>query len=460
MNRDKNKKVEVMAELESQFILRLPEEPSKALRELLKTGDNIKNRLTIQIENDMRHGEVRFDHWLMHAKIFDLPTITESLKTIDNKSFYKTADICQMMICKEEADQTPSEEESPTKNKKKDPYKVDKKFLWPHGITPPTKNVRKRRFRKTLKKKYVEAPEIEKEVKRLLRTDNEAVSVTWEVIKEDDEQLLKQETVTPAPTQKPEKKTKAMKKAEKQAAAAAAAAAATAAASAAAAAAAAAVAVKTTPVTSTITSAVSSTTTSATPNEAATTTADISNTESSNVVDIFGGALSDSDIEDGNINVELEDSHLTAFDSRLSDNCSMPGLGDIHKRDNYPIEFESQMFQSSHSGHGKKKSNKSRTSTPATSTITRSGGLSSEEDGDYHSRDMSKDNMTFRIEQLRTELEELKQRRQRTQHEIAGMENLALRQRFQDILHTLNQDVMYKEMEYQGLITLQNSEDI
>ncbi|KAJ8933038.1 hypothetical protein NQ314_014278 [Rhamnusium bicolor] len=112
----------------------------------------------------MRHGEVRIDHWLMTAKVVDLPTIVESLKTIDGKGFYKTADICQMLICKEDDDQTITDEDSPQK-KKKD--KVEKKYLWPHGITPPTKNVRKRRFRKTLKKKYVEAPEIEKEVKRL-----------------------------------------------------------------------------------------------------------------------------------------------------------------------------------------------------------------------------------------------------------------------------------------------------
>ena len=95
----------------------------------------------------------------------------------------------QMLICKEEDDQTTTDEESPVKTKKKDPNKVDKKFLWPHGITPPMKNVRRRRFRKTLKKKYVEAPEIEKEVKRLLRVDNDAVSVKWEVINEDDDKL-------------------------------------------------------------------------------------------------------------------------------------------------------------------------------------------------------------------------------------------------------------------------------
>jgi transcription initiation factor TFIID subunit 7 len=33
-----------------------------------------------------------------------------------------------------------------------------------------------------LKKKNVELPEIEKEVKRLLRTDNEAVTVKWEIV--------------------------------------------------------------------------------------------------------------------------------------------------------------------------------------------------------------------------------------------------------------------------------------
>lgn len=99
------------------------------------------------------------------------------------------------MICKEEPDALDSEKESPNKGKKKDPNKVDKKYLWPHGITPPCKNVRKRRFRKTLKKKNVEAPEIEKEVKRLLRIDNDAVKVDFEIINEDlDKRSLEQQS--------------------------------------------------------------------------------------------------------------------------------------------------------------------------------------------------------------------------------------------------------------------------
>lgn len=406
MNRDR-REPDYPTELESQFILRLPEEPAKTLREILRMGENLKNRLTIQMDNDMRHGEVRLDHWLMHSKIVDLPTIIESLKTIDNKSFYKTADICQMMICKTEPDQA-TEEELPAKNKKRDPYKVDKKFLWPHGVTPPTKNVRKRRFRKTLKKKCVEAPEIEKEVKRLLRADNEAVSVTHEVIMEEDEHSNSKPEPISSVHIKPEKKSKQERNTKRE---------------------------------------ISTT----------------ANPESSNVVDIFGGAVSDSDLEEENINVEMEDSHFSAYDSRMSENSSAPsGAEMVCKRESQPIEFRSHMFQSP---HGSKLTTKnfpshSRTATPSTSRFLKSGGLSSEDDGDYHSRDISKENMTLRIQHLKTELEELKQRRQRTQHEIAGMANMALQQRFQDILHTLNQDIMFKEMEYQGLLTLQNSEDI
>ncbi|KAL5273090.1 TAF7 family protein [Megaselia abdita] len=176
-------------ELENQFILRLPKETADQLHEALQSGaPNFKDRFTIKVDQDLRYGEVRFDHWLLYAKIVDLPTVLESLKTIDGKSFYKTADICQIMISKEDPEPE-LDEESPNKVKKKDPNKVDKKFLYPHGITPPCKNVRKRRFRKTLKKKYVEAPDIEKEVKRLLRSDNEAVNFKYEIINEDDDLL-------------------------------------------------------------------------------------------------------------------------------------------------------------------------------------------------------------------------------------------------------------------------------
>lgn len=182
-------------ELESQFILRLPSEAAVELRRLLRSGAmNIKDRLSIQLENDMRHTTIRFDNWVYPGKIMDLPSILESLKTIDKKTCYKTADICQIMIAKEEEEVPTTEDEESPKKEEKDRTKAEKKNLCPHGISPSLKNVRKRRFRKTLKKKYVDAPEIEKEVKRLFRVDNEAVSVRWEVITDEDDQQGKKIT--------------------------------------------------------------------------------------------------------------------------------------------------------------------------------------------------------------------------------------------------------------------------
>lgn len=46
------------------------QEPARVLREALRSGvTSLKDRLSIKIENDMRFGEVRVDHWLMHAKV-------------------------------------------------------------------------------------------------------------------------------------------------------------------------------------------------------------------------------------------------------------------------------------------------------------------------------------------------------------------------------------------------------
>ncbi|KPI92641.1 Transcription initiation factor TFIID subunit 7 [Papilio xuthus] len=370
MNKDK-KDPDYPVELESQFIMRFPEEPAKSLKELIKSGENFKNRLSISLENDMRHGEVRFDHWLLHAKVVDLPTITESLKTIDRKSVYKTADICQMMICKEEIDHT-SEEELPSKNKKKDPLKVDKKFLCPHGITPPTKNIRRRRFRKTLKKKCAEAPEIEKEVKRLLRADNEAVSVTWEVIKEENDNA-KNESVLPT---KPKTKKNLIVKAEQ------------------------------------------------------------SSNNQSKVEDIFGGAVSDSDAEDDNI--DIEDSRMSACEDQMSDSNSVQGSE--YKGRQVVTQFKSEMF-----------SPPSRASNIVTPSMNKksatvvSGSSSYKDQYKHDFNDSSTQNV--KVQQLTAELEELKLRKHRTQLEISGLQNMTLKQRFQDILHTLNNEIQLKEIE-------------
>ncbi|XP_057326267.1 transcription initiation factor TFIID subunit 7 [Microplitis mediator] len=389
---NKNRSNEPQVELESQFILRLPEEPAKVLREVLQSGMPLKDRLSIKIENDMRYGEVRFDHWLLHAKVVDLPTVVESLKTIDNKSFYKTADICQTVICKEEDDHT-TDDESPVRQKKKDPNKVDRKFLWPHGLTPPTKNIRRRRFRKTLKKKYVEAPEIEKEVKRLLRVDNDAANVKWEVICED-EDSTKPNKISNSGTVKGKRD---------------------------------------------------------------------ANGSSQNVDvaehDIFGEAVSDSEDEDEetNINVmELDETSRLSADSRVSDSNSMQvGFSERSGQDTNTCsqlltEFSKDMFPSQTSDEQDNKS-----SVEGVQKVPKIEDFHSEyiipDDSETPSMSSNKGSLSSRLVTLHNELAEIRQRKQQQEAEIANIDNLKLRQRFQEILDNLGIQEEQKVQEIQEL---------
>ncbi|VDH96070.1 transcription initiation factor TFIID subunit 7 [Mytilus galloprovincialis] len=172
---------EPLHDLEQQFILRLPPGSAMALRREVQSGSmTLKDRISIELNQDHRHGAVRYGTDIFHAKLMDLPCVIESYKTIDNKTAYKTADLCQMLLCTNDEEPMSDENDS---LKKKD---KDKKYQYIHGITPPLKNVKKRRFRKTLKKKYMEQPDIEKEVKRLFRQDAEAIDVKWELITEEE----------------------------------------------------------------------------------------------------------------------------------------------------------------------------------------------------------------------------------------------------------------------------------
>lgn len=169
-------------DLEQQFILRLPLDAATILHEDLSENSTVhlKDKLSIEMDPDMRHGRVRYGPDIFFAKLLDLPCIIEGLKTLDRKTFYKASDISQMLVCRTEEEWSQDENESPKKKDK------EKKYIWNHGLTPPLKNVRKRRFRKTLKKKYMDQPEVEKEVRRLFRYDSEAIEVKYEIIMDDE----------------------------------------------------------------------------------------------------------------------------------------------------------------------------------------------------------------------------------------------------------------------------------
>ncbi|XP_003499684.1 transcription initiation factor TFIID subunit 7-like [Cricetulus griseus] len=192
-------------EIEEQFILRLPPEHAYAVRKIIHSrGVSMKDKLKIDFSSDGHHAVVQIEDVSLPAKLVNLPCVIGSLKTVDRKTFYKTADISQMLVCSADGESQSSPEQSaaspdPTVAAGGEEKTDKKKYNWKHGITPPLKNVRKKRFRKTTKKlpdvkqmdeisfsEYAESPNVEKEVKRLLCSDAEAISVRWEVIADDE----------------------------------------------------------------------------------------------------------------------------------------------------------------------------------------------------------------------------------------------------------------------------------
>eukprot|EP00116_Pleurobrachia_bachei_P002204 sb/3462466/ len=89
-------------------------------------------------------------------------------------------------VCNKRGDfvsDTPIPEDEISKNQELRKEKIEhKKYVHQHGVCPPFKNVRKKRFRKTAPKKIIDDPEVEKEVRRLLRADISAISVTTKII--------------------------------------------------------------------------------------------------------------------------------------------------------------------------------------------------------------------------------------------------------------------------------------
>ncbi|KAL9127907.1 MAG: hypothetical protein Q9217_003293 [Psora testacea] len=111
----------------------------------------------------------------MYAAILvDLPCILEAMKSWEKKNWWKSGDIWQMLLvlgrCKNEDEAM--RYRLPTQRGELD----EKTWQWAHGITPPLRWARRRRFRKRISVKAVE--EDEAEVERLLQADLECVPGT------------------------------------------------------------------------------------------------------------------------------------------------------------------------------------------------------------------------------------------------------------------------------------------
>ncbi|KAA6396068.1 MAG: putative ATP-dependent RNA helicase eIF4A [Streblomastix strix] len=141
--------------LEQQFILRAAPRIAEKIRKKIRstrpglTGPPFS--ITF-LENDHQHATVEMDGEIFPATLVNLPCIIESQKTYDKKTFYKTADISQMLII-HEAGETPLHI-----------------FDRDSGITPPTRKITKRHWKQTKKHIDIQNPD-EKDENRSIEVE-------------------------------------------------------------------------------------------------------------------------------------------------------------------------------------------------------------------------------------------------------------------------------------------------
>jgi len=108
----------------------------------------------------------------------DLPCVVEVQKTLDNKNYYKSGDIGQMLLVDYPDKDFDSYDEKKQKKLKKD-FQYDDNFNSINGLTPSTTNIRKRKFRKRPDISVEDIREAEDEINRI---KNGGVSSQNEII--------------------------------------------------------------------------------------------------------------------------------------------------------------------------------------------------------------------------------------------------------------------------------------
>ena len=161
------------APIEEQFVIRFPPKVASLIRPLVKERA-IPPDLEIHVKENTRGCKFQYKQIKLNGTLVDLPCITESLKTIDNKQFYKIADVAQMMIFSD----------NPQDLKFKDHTSLD-------GLTYPMRNAKELRFRKRMSKKVIEI--VEQEVERLLSQDLLAEDVKYEIHERGEEEMEEEE---------------------------------------------------------------------------------------------------------------------------------------------------------------------------------------------------------------------------------------------------------------------------
>ncbi|XP_023741416.1 transcription initiation factor TFIID subunit 7 isoform X2 [Lactuca sativa] len=114
--------------MEEQFILRVPPSVAERIDRLLNESGS--ESIDLSFSEDGRSGAFIIGEDHFPASLLDLPCIVESYKTYDDNVLIKTADVGQMIMVRDDGDPPPEVVEHR------------------HGLTPPMRDARRRRFRR------------------------------------------------------------------------------------------------------------------------------------------------------------------------------------------------------------------------------------------------------------------------------------------------------------------------
>ncbi|KAG5612814.1 hypothetical protein H5410_024095 [Solanum commersonii] len=116
--------------MDEQFILRVSPSVAERINRLLSENPSSEDKLDLSFFEDGKTGSFVIGGEHFPASLLNLPCIVESYKTYDDNVLIKSADIGQMIMVREEGDPVPDVVE------------------YRHGLTPPMRDARRRRFRR------------------------------------------------------------------------------------------------------------------------------------------------------------------------------------------------------------------------------------------------------------------------------------------------------------------------
>ncbi|KAJ4331697.1 hypothetical protein N0V95_009836 [Ascochyta clinopodiicola] len=171
--------------IEAQFVLRMLPGPDCDLlrksieektigRSVMQGGPGVYFRF---FDREGRKAMVTIQGRHYAASMVELPNIIESMKSWNKKDWVKTADVCQMLLV---LGRVQNEDEA--KKYPRPSYVEENSHRFPHGLTPPMRWVRKRRFRP--RKSYLDVERAEAEMNALLAADENAENTKYDLVDE------------------------------------------------------------------------------------------------------------------------------------------------------------------------------------------------------------------------------------------------------------------------------------